>query len=76
MSWRQKARILWLKEGDRNTRRANYVKSMEVGGVTFEEGRPMRAAMSNFFKELYEERVNSFVSKQFQASKLIWQRVS
>ena len=53
ISWRQKSRMLCIKEGDNNTkffhkianshRRYNYLSFLEVDGVIYEEGAEMAA---------------------------------
>ncbi|KAK4581675.1 hypothetical protein RGQ29_025026 [Quercus rubra] len=63
ISWRQKSRMLWIKEGDNNTkffhkmanscRRFNYLSFLEVDGVIYEEESEMAAQVVNFYKNLY-----------------------
>ena len=53
ISWRQKSRMLCIKEGDNNTkffhkianshRRYNYLSFLEVDGVIYEEGAEVAA---------------------------------
>ena len=64
-SWRQKSRMLWIKEGDNNTkffhkmansqRRFNHLSFLEVDGVIYEEESEMAALVVNFYKNLYQE---------------------
>ena len=53
ISWRQKSRMLCIKEGDNNTkffhkvansrRKYNHLSFLEVGGVIYEEGAEVTA---------------------------------
>ena len=65
VSWRQKSRTLWLKEGDNNTkffhkmanlhRRYNYMDKVVVDGVVYEEegsGRKWFTSMNPFIRSL------------------------
>jgi hypothetical protein len=65
VSWRQKSRVLYLKEGDNNTkffhkmanshRRRNQIKCIEVDGTRFEEEPDIRNQVVHFYKSLYQE---------------------
>ena len=58
ISWRQKSRMLWIKEGDNNTkffhkmansqRRFNHLSLLELDGVIYEEESEMAAQVVNF----------------------------
>ena len=66
ISWRQKSRETWLKEGDRNTgffhrttnahRRRNYIKSISINGSKLEKEAEIKdglvAAFQNLFSDL------------------------
>ncbi|KAK4594003.1 hypothetical protein RGQ29_017898 [Quercus rubra] len=65
ISWRQKSRMLWIKEGDNNTKffykmansrkRFNHLSFLEVDGVIYEEESKVAAQVVNFYKNLYQE---------------------
>jgi hypothetical protein len=65
VSWRQKSRVLWLKEGDNNTkffhkmanshRRYNYMERVEVDGVVYEEVPEVCEIVVHFYESLYQE---------------------
>ena len=65
ISWKQKSRMLWIKEGDNNTkffhkmansrRRFNHLSFLEVDGVIYKEESEMAAQVVNFYKNLYQE---------------------
>ena len=65
ISWRQKSKALFIKEGDNNTRffhrlanshrRTNQIRGMEVEGVLYEDDRDVQAQVVEFYKNLYQE---------------------
>ena len=62
ISWRQKSRILFVKEGDNNTRffhrvanshrRTNHIWAIEVDGVLYEDEEEVRSKVVNFLSEV------------------------
>ena len=65
VSWRQKSRVLWVKEGDNNTkffhkmanshRRYNNMERVVVDGVVYEDDSVIRAKVVQFYESLYQE---------------------
>ena len=65
ISWRQKSRALWLKEGDSNTkffhrrsnasRRGNFISSLTVRGVRLNKEEELKEGIGSYFKSLFEE---------------------
>ena len=65
VSWRQKSRMLCIKEGDNNIkffhkvansrRRYNHISMLEVNGVTYEDESEMADQAVQFYKNLYKE---------------------
>jgi len=63
--WRQKSRVLWLKQGDNNTkffqrmanahRQYNTIDRLMVRGVEIVEPGDIKVAMIKFYKKLYSE---------------------
>ena len=67
ISWRRKVRMLYIKEGDNNTkffhkmanshRRYNHLSFLEVDGVIYEEGVAVASQVVQFYKTLYQESI-------------------
>ena len=65
ISWRQKSRFLFVKEGDNNARffhrvanshrRSNHIQGIKVDGVLYEDEEEVRSKVVNFYQRLYIE---------------------
>ena len=65
ISWRQKSRILFVKEGDNNTRffhqvanfhrRTKHIQGIDVDGVLYEDEEEVRSIVVQFYPSLYTE---------------------
>jgi hypothetical protein len=65
ISWRQKSRALWLREGNKNTkffhrlansnRRYNSISSLSIDGVMTTDSDAISECITNFYSHLFEE---------------------
>ena len=65
ISWRQKSRETWLKEGDRNTgffhrtanahRKRNYIKSISINGRKLEKEEEIKVGLVEAFPNLFSD---------------------
>ena len=65
ISWRQKSKALFIKEGDNNTRffhrlvnshrRTNQIRGVEVEGILYKDESEITNQVVDFYKKLYQE---------------------
>ena len=63
ISWRQKSKALFIKEGDNNThffhrlvnshRRTNQIRGVEVEGILYKDESEITNQVVDFYKKLY-----------------------
>lgn len=68
IAWRQRSRIQWLKNGDKNTkyfhrmatvhRRFNTIDTIEGGGDTIIDADTIKMTIQNYYQNLYSETEN------------------
>lgn len=68
IAWKQRSRIQWLKNGDKNTKyfhrvatahkRFNTIDTIEEGGDTINEADTIKITIQNYYQNLYSEIEN------------------
>jgi len=63
ISWRQKSRVLWLREGDCNTKffhrtanlrkKFNFMSGVEIQGNRYETIESMKSSIHGFYKTIF-----------------------